>query len=63
MIERGIATFGLDYGKCPAWLFERMKKIWEFLFAGEAEKTPHPIPLTAKHMIPPLIFFVKLFKK
>jgi hypothetical protein len=27
MIERGIATFGLDYGKCPAWLFERMKKL------------------------------------
>lgn len=27
MIERGIATFGLDYGKCPAWLFNRMKKL------------------------------------
>ncbi len=27
MIERGIATFGLDYGKCPAWLFERMRKL------------------------------------
>jgi len=27
MINRGIATFGLDYGKCPAWLFERMKKL------------------------------------
>lgn len=24
MIHRGIATFGLDYGKCPKWLFERM---------------------------------------
>ncbi|MCX6702785.1 MAG: DUF763 domain-containing protein [Candidatus Wolfebacteria bacterium] len=24
MINRGIATFGLDYGKCPKWLFERM---------------------------------------
>jgi len=24
MIQRGIATFGLDYGKCPRWLFERM---------------------------------------
>jgi len=24
MIERGIATFGLDYGRCPKWLFERM---------------------------------------
>ncbi len=27
MIERGIATFTLDYGKCPAWLFERMTKL------------------------------------
>jgi len=27
MIERGIATFGLDYGKCPKWLFERMTKL------------------------------------
>ena len=27
MIERGIATFTLDYGKCPAWLFERMKNL------------------------------------
>lgn len=24
MIHRGIATFGLDTGKCPKWLFERM---------------------------------------
>lgn len=24
MIQRGIATFGLDEGKCPKWLFERM---------------------------------------
>ena len=27
MINRGIATFGLDYGKCPPWLFERMVKL------------------------------------
>ncbi len=27
MIERGIATFGLDYGKCPRWLFERMVRL------------------------------------
>ncbi len=27
MIHRGIATFGLDYGKCPAWLFNRMKRL------------------------------------
>ena len=29
MIRRGIATFGLDYGKCPAWLFNRMKRLGE----------------------------------
>ncbi len=27
MIHRGIATFGLDYGKCPRWLFERMTNL------------------------------------
>ncbi|MDD5547844.1 MAG: DUF763 domain-containing protein [Candidatus Pacebacteria bacterium] len=27
MIERGIATFGLDTGKCPKWLFDRMVKL------------------------------------
>ena len=27
MINRGIATFGLDTGKCPRWLFERMVKL------------------------------------
>ncbi len=27
MIERGIATFTLDYGKCPKWLFERMVRL------------------------------------
>jgi len=26
-IHKGIATFGLDYGKCPPWLFERMVKL------------------------------------
>jgi len=26
-MQRGIATFTLDYGKCPAWLFERMKRL------------------------------------
>ncbi|MGC8651256.1 MAG: DUF763 domain-containing protein [Minisyncoccia bacterium] len=26
-ISRGIATFGLDYGQCPKWLFERMVKL------------------------------------
>ncbi|MCM8791589.1 MAG: DUF763 domain-containing protein [Candidatus Omnitrophica bacterium] len=27
MIQRGIATFGLDRGNCPRWLFERMVKL------------------------------------
>src|SRR4030067_1857191 len=26
-MHRGIATFTLDYGKCPRWLFERMVKL------------------------------------
>ncbi|MEW6075529.1 MAG: DUF763 domain-containing protein [Candidatus Omnitrophota bacterium] len=27
MIQKGIATFTLDYGKCPKWLFDRMVKL------------------------------------
>ena len=27
MVQRGVATFGLDTGKCPRWLFERMVKL------------------------------------
>jgi hypothetical protein len=27
MIHRGVATFGLDEGRCPKWLFERMVKL------------------------------------
>lgn len=27
MLSRGIATFTLDYGTCPRWLFERMVKL------------------------------------
>ena len=27
MVKRGIATFGLDTGKCPRWLYERMVKL------------------------------------
>lgn len=26
-MRRGVATFTLDYGKCPTWLFERMVKL------------------------------------
>lgn len=27
MIQRGVATFTLDYGTCPRWLFERMVRL------------------------------------
>lgn len=27
MIQKGIATFGLDEGRCPKWLFDRMVKL------------------------------------
>lgn len=27
MVQKNIADFGLDYGKCPRWLFERMVKL------------------------------------
>ncbi len=27
MIQRGVASFGLDYGRCPRWLFDRMVKL------------------------------------
>src|SRR3989344_7883244 len=33
MIHRGIATFGLDYGKCPPWLFERMVRLGQQILA------------------------------
>lgn len=26
-VSRGIATFGLDYGQCPKWLFDRMVRL------------------------------------
>lgn len=41
MINRGIATFTLDYGKCPKWLFERMVKLGrEMIYAIAREKGP-----------------------
>jgi hypothetical protein len=27
MIQRGVATFTLDSGTCPRWLFERMVRL------------------------------------
>ena len=26
-MRTGIATFGLDYGRCPPWVFSRMKRL------------------------------------
>lgn len=26
-MKTGVATVPLDYGKCPKWLFERMKRL------------------------------------
>jgi len=41
MINKGIATFTLDYGKCPKWLFERMVKLGrEMIYAIVKEKGP-----------------------
>jgi hypothetical protein len=33
MISRGVATFGLDSGRCPRWLFERMVKLGRQILA------------------------------
>lgn len=33
MIHRGVATFTLDYGTCPRWLFERMVKLGRQILA------------------------------
>lgn len=41
MIQRGIATFTLDSGKCPKWLFERMVKLGrEMVWVMAAEYGP-----------------------
>jgi len=42
MIQRGIATFGLDFGKCPRWLFERMVNLGrEMAYVIVAEEGPN----------------------
>lgn len=41
MIQRGIASFGLDGGHCPPWLFERMVKLGrEMMYVLVAEYGP-----------------------
>jgi len=41
MVEKGIATFGLDTGECPRWLFERMVKLGRHIVrAVSADKGP-----------------------
>lgn len=41
MINKGIATFTLDYGKCPKWLFDRMVLLSrQMIYAIIAEEGP-----------------------
>ena len=41
MINKGIATFTLDYGKCPKWLFDRMVKLSkQMIYAIVQEEGP-----------------------
>ena len=41
MINKGIATFTLDYGKCPKWLFDRMVLLSKrMIYAIVAEEGP-----------------------
>ena len=41
MIHRGIASFGLDTGHCPPWLYERMVKLGrEMVYVLIAEYGP-----------------------
>src|ERR1700685_3537956 len=41
MIHRGVASFGLDGGHCPPWLFERMVKLGrEMIYVLIAEYGP-----------------------
>ncbi len=44
MIQRGIATFTLDYGKCPKWLFDRMVELGrEMMRVIVAEEGPEAL--------------------
>ena len=41
VIQKGIATFTLDYGKCPKWLFDRMVQLSRrMIFAIISEEGP-----------------------
>ncbi|KKR25598.1 MAG: hypothetical protein UT57_C0062G0002 [Microgenomates group bacterium GW2011_GWC1_39_7] len=41
MIQKGVATFTLDYGKCPKWLFDRMVLLSKrMIYAIIAEEGP-----------------------
>jgi hypothetical protein len=44
MVSRGVATFTLDYGRCPRWLFERMVHLGrELVRAIVAEEGPEAV--------------------
>jgi hypothetical protein len=54
MIHRGVASFGLDHGKCPPWLFERMVKLGrEMIYVLIAEYGPEEF---IKRMADPVWF-------
>src|ERR1041385_6710051 len=38
MIHKGVATFTLDYGKCPKWLFDRMVLLSRRVIHGMVEE-------------------------
>ncbi|OGK61096.1 hypothetical protein A3G67_05075 [Candidatus Roizmanbacteria bacterium RIFCSPLOWO2_12_FULL_40_12] len=37
-MKRGVATFTLDYGKCPPWLFQRMVKLARIITVAVVER-------------------------
>lgn len=37
-MKRGVATFTLDYGRCPPWLFERMVKLGSIITVAIVER-------------------------
>ncbi len=46
-MKRGIATFTLDYGRCPPWLFERMVKLSREMMRRAVNRTK--LPFTEKN--------------
>ena len=38
MIHKGVATFGLDHGRCPPWLFRRMVRLGDQMIQAIVEE-------------------------